>query len=637
MSSPDLRAPYGAFRERPPSRPSSLDERVSQLLTWPLRLRKQRATPYLELAALALGEATQQPGILSERAARLREDWVAARSELPLQMRALALAILAAREDGSDPSPRQVAAAAVMLGGGIAELSPGAGSDLPLVLAAGAGALRGPPVHVLGLDPARMRQLAERSRPLLETLGLRLAALEPACTGTARTDAYASDVLFAAIREVVFDGLRDAVELADAPTRLRERVARLSRAEPRALRLRGLGFALLDDADSVLLDAARIPISLSGESAVAAVAELPSTAAALAAELCEERDFARSADGMGVDLTATGRVRVAQLARPLGGAWLDAVAREGRVVEALLARHVLVRDLHYRAEDERIRFLDARWERLAAGPASGLRQALEHICGLRRDAAAGSSRRTSLTRFLQRYLVLGGVSNTAREARGELWRSHRLAVVVLDQAASRPRLSTRVYASPERCAGALVAEVLEAVSAIEPVWVLAPDPARAAAVADRLEAAGVSLVRVDGSTPEAAAQLAEVAWDARVAVVARMLPREVELPPFSRLRLLLAQLVGEARLERRLLAAGDGPGLAVASLQDDVFAGALSGALAPVERLLAGRSKPLPAPLGRVLVRFAQLRRSRELQWQRVQLARSDAQREVALAFSGNP
>jgi len=201
-----------------------------------------------------------------------------------------AVSAIAAETLGWTPRATQHLAAAALLANRMAEMATGEGKTLAIGLAAAVAALAGLPVHVVTANDYLASRDAARLAPLFSALGLRVAALVGADSDDAKRAVYAHDVVYATAKALAFDFLRD--RHATASVHPLERVAAGLAGRPEApVLLRGLCMALLDEADSILLDEAEVPLILSRAAPQAARRAFLWQALALARKLDEGRDF----------------------------------------------------------------------------------------------------------------------------------------------------------------------------------------------------------------------------------------------------------------------------------------------------------------------------------------------------------
>ena len=126
--------------------------------------------------------------------------------------------------------------------------------------------MAGIPVHIITVNDYLAQRDAEWMGPIYKALGLRVGAITHDMSPEDRRRAYRCDVTYCTNKEIVFDYLRDRLELGRKPGHIRMRLERMYKHGARIdrLRLRGLCFGIVDEADSVLIDEARTPLIISG-------------------------------------------------------------------------------------------------------------------------------------------------------------------------------------------------------------------------------------------------------------------------------------------------------------------------------------------------------------------------------------
>ena len=160
----------------------------------------------------------------------------------------LALAAEACRRTlGLEPYEEQLVAAAAMCRGRVAQMQTGEGKTLAASFAASFGALRGGGFLVVTANDYLARRDAEWMRPIYERLGLSVASISGRSSRSDRRDAYLADVLYLTARELGFDYLRDGLAY-----------------HKEDLVQRPFSAAIVDEADFVLIDEARVPLVIAG-------------------------------------------------------------------------------------------------------------------------------------------------------------------------------------------------------------------------------------------------------------------------------------------------------------------------------------------------------------------------------------
>jgi preprotein translocase subunit SecA len=390
---------------------------------------------------------------------------------------AFALAREAARRHlGLYHFPVQLLGGAAMLGGALAEMEAGEGKTLTALLPAVVAGLMGRPVHIVTVNDYLARRDAEQLCPIYNALGLSVGLVENGQEPQDRQRAYACDVTYCTNKELVFDYLRDRLTLGVRRARSRLLIDDLFGPErvrySQRLLLRGLHFAIIDEADSVLIDEARTPLILSGMPGEGENDDaLYHTAREIAAGLSAKVDFQIRADERAIHLTPQGERRVAELTAQLPGLWRVRRARDELVQQALSAVHLFRRDVQYIVTDRKVQIVDEftgrvmpdrSWER-------GMHQMVEAKEGCAITGRRQTLARITYQRFFRRYDHLCGMTGTASEAAGELRAVYGLRVVQIptNRPLRRTNLGTQVFA------------------AAEPKWIAVVDSVRAATRANR--------------------------------------------------------------------------------------------------------------------------------------------------------
>ena len=400
----------GAYAERRSRTPSWLDRTVTTVLGPFARWRRRRAPAPTRLLALTHAAERSVRGVgdwrLRELAASLRAPLQhdGFRDELVAQTFAI-VREAAWRTVGQRHRDVQLVGGSVLLDGQIAEMETGEGKTLTATLPACAAALVGVPVHVVTVNDYLAQRDAEWMAPIYQALGLSVGVVVHDMDADARRAAYACDVTYCTNKELGFDYLRDRLVLGDRADRLQLQLEQLDREDARAGRLvlRGLHYAIVDEADSVLVDEARTPLVISGAPDHDTGRHVYQQALALADRLDVGDDFRIDAPHRQVILTARGQQRVEELARPLGGVWTGRLRREDLVRQALTARHLFRRDAHYLVgADGRIAIVDEFTGRLMADRSweAGLHQLIEV-----KEGRAPTSKHLTLARISYQRLL----------------------------------------------------------------------------------------------------------------------------------------------------------------------------------------------------------------------------------------
>jgi preprotein translocase subunit SecA len=322
-----------------------------------------------------------------------------------------------------------------MLHGMVAEMETGEGKTLTATLPACTAALAGIPVHIITVNDYLVTRDAAWMQPLYNTLGLTVGTITEGMDPSARRTAYTCNITYCTNKQLVFDYLKDRLTLGNQASQLRLQLERLYDPQARLdrLLLRGLCFAIVDEADSVLIDEARTPLIISRESATGEQQRLYEQALELASRLQGGVDYAVLERERHIELTDQGKAHLQILTRPWGGVWTGARRRQELVCQALTARQLFIRDKHYLVRDGKVQIIDEFTGRVMADRSweRGLHQLIEAKEGCAITGQKDTLARISYQQFFRRYLRLAGMTGTAQEVAGELWSVYRLRVVTI--------------------------------------------------------------------------------------------------------------------------------------------------------------------------------------------------------------
>lgn len=564
--------------------------------------------------------------------------------------RALAVAACAmARTVGLRPYPTQVVAAWLMLQGRLAEMATGDGKTLAMALAAGVAALAGVPVHVLTANDYLVQRDASTMAPFFFALGLTSGYVLQATPPEARVAIYRRAVVYTTAKELGFDYLRDHHRLRG------ERDPRLLRAQGLdAGRLQqplvpGLCMALVDEADSLLLDEACVPLILASRGAAMDGAALK-RAFEVAGTLEAGRDFSIVPSLRRASLTDSGRDHVDVAVRDAGG-WLRPLRRAYELVEsALVARHLLHRDREYAVTPKGIALIDELTGRIAVGRQwSGVLQPMVEIKeGVEASPPNVTSAQITYQRFFPRYLRLAGMSGTLLDSRHELQMLYgcRVERVPLAKPSQARWLGERLFVRESDKWQAVLESVRRHVAAGHPVLVGTDSVAASQRLSEQLAAAGVEHQVLNAvQDADEAQRVAQAGRSGTVTVATNIAGRgtDIRLDDAARaaggLHVIAALRNRARRIDRQLIGRsarhGD-PGSAesIVSLEDTLLVRGwprwvLAGAAA------LSRGGIVPAPLATPLLAGAQRAAQYGDFLLRQQLRRADRAAQQAFGFAG--
>jgi preprotein translocase subunit SecA len=536
-----------------------------------------------------------------------------------------------------------------MTRGKIVEMETGEGKTLTATLPAATAAFAGIPVHVITVNDFLVSRDAAWMKPLYDALGLSVGIILEGMTLGERKHAYGCSITYCTNKQIVFDYLKDRLLLQQENRSLHLRIEGLHRGEPRMhkVMMRGLCFAIVDEADSVLVDEARTPLIISGGKSTGDQERVYQQALDAARRMRQRRDYLLREHDRNADLTELGRAHAVRLTERHGGVWNAPSHREDLIRQALSALHFYILDRHYIVDEGQVRIVDEytgrimpdrSWER-------GLHQMVEAKEGLEISGRRETLARISYQRFFRRYLRLSGMTGTAKEVADELWSVYHLDVVRIptNRRSSRQHKPDSIHSTSAEKWQAIAARVRAQHGAGRPVLVGTRSVADSEHLSRLLDEAGIPHSVLNARQNQAEAEIvAKAGQPRRVTVATNMAGRGTDIK--------LAEGVAEAgglcviaserhdarRIDRQLFGRcgrqGDpGECQAIVSLDDDLVRGVFGQIL---DRIRPADGK-VPPWLGRILFGWAQRVMQRRHSEIRRRLLHSDDSLQDLLAFSG--
>jgi len=595
-----------------------------------------------EPAALKLGADRFQAALRALRLALGRDGF---QSEHVAQAFALVSAA-SSRILGVRPFDTQLIAGRIVLDNRLAEMATGEGKTLAIALAAATAALAGIPVHVITANDYLVTRDAEHLGPVYGALGLSTGAVTQPQDAAERRAAYACDITYCTAKELVFDYLRDGLCRIRDP--LHWRLEQLAGQRADGPLLRGLCMAIIDEADSILIDEARVPFILSQAGNGGLHGEYLARSLELARSMRAGDDYRIDPSVLSAELTDPGRERLERAAASLPPVWRNRLHREDAVCTALAALHLYRRDRQYLVRDGQVLVIDETTGRVAPGRAwsRGLHQLIELKEGCPPSAEMRTAAQITYQRFFPRYLRLGGLSGTLTEARAELLAVYRIAVrrVPLRKPCRRVVLPRRLFPDCASLWGAVAARIDELHGAGRPVLVGTDSVADSEALARRLAQAGLPHVVLNARHDKDEARIVAMAGArGAITVATNMAGRGTDIPlgdgvaALGGLHIICCQLNAARRVDRQLAgrAARQGdPGSVETwlSLDSPLLATMLPRLVTPLLRQRGGK---LPAMLVGALAGLPQRRAERRHFLQRKRMFEHDQRMDRQLAFGG--
>ncbi|ART69790.1 accessory Sec system translocase SecA2 [Mycobacterium dioxanotrophicus] len=417
------------------------------------------------------------------------------------------------------PFDVQLLGALRMLAGDVIEMATGEGKTLSGAIAAAGYALGGRNVHVITINDYLAKRDAEWMGPLLEALGLTVGWITEDSTAEERRAAYECDVTYASVNEIGFDVLRDQL-VTD--------VADLVSPNP--------DVALIDEADSVLVDEALVPLVLAGTShREQPRVEIIRLVGELISGPDSHENFATDDDNRNVHLTDAG---ARKLEARLGNIDLYSEEHVGTTlteVNVALHAHVLLqRDVHYIVRDDAVHLINSSRGRIASLQRwpDGLQAAVEAKEGIETTETGEVLDTITVQALINRYPTVCGMTGTALAAGEQLRQFYKLGVSPIppNMPNIREDETDRVYITAAAKTDAIVDHIAEVHETGQPVLVGTHDVAESEELHEKLVKAGVPAVVLNAKNDaEEAAVIAEAGKLGSVTVSTQMAGRGTDI------------------------------------------------------------------------------------------------------------
>jgi preprotein translocase subunit SecA len=360
--------------------------------------------------------------------------------------------------------------------GRIAEMKTGEGKTLVSTLPAYLNALEGKGVHIVTVNDYLAHRDAEWMGQVHEFLGLTVGVVLNSMDNDERRKAYACDITYVTNNEVGFDYLRDNMVI------YKEQLV-----------LRDLHYAIIDEVDSVLIDEARTPLIISGQSGKSTriydacdilakqlkkgsvSGELTKMAAILKEEIEEEGDFIVNEKEKVVNLTEEGVKKVEQFFHIENLADPENLEIQHNIILALKANNLMFRDKDYVVKDDEVLIVDEFTGRIMPGRrySDGLHQAIEAKEHVKVKRESKTLANITFQNYFNKYDKKAGMTGTALTEEKEFRNIYGMDVIEIptNKPVIRVDKQDAVYKTKKEKLNAVINEIIESHKKGQPVLV----------------------------------------------------------------------------------------------------------------------------------------------------------------------
>jgi preprotein translocase subunit SecA len=316
------------------------------------------------------------------------------------------------RELGQRHFDVQLIGGIVLHQGKIAEMKTGEGKTLTATLPLYLNALTGKGAHLVTVNDYLARRDGGWMSPIFNRLGMSVGVIQNQMSDAERKQVYNADVLYVTNNELGFDYLRDNMKF-----RLEDYVQR------------ELAYAIVDEVDSILIDEARTPLIISGQSDPSSM--LYQEVNAVIPRLKKDIDYEVDEKARTVQLTESGVDKIEAAFRIDNLYAIEQLTLLHHVTQGLRAHVIYKKDVDYVVQGDQVLIVDEFTGRILAGRrySDGLHQALEAKEGVKIERESQTLASITLQNFFRLYKKLGGMTGTALTEAEEFHKIYNLDVV----------------------------------------------------------------------------------------------------------------------------------------------------------------------------------------------------------------
>ncbi len=549
--------------------------------------------------------------------------------------------------------PVQITGGLALARGRIVEMATGEGKTITALIPAVLVALTGTPVHIITVNRYLAERDAETLGPVIAALGLTHGVITDQTEHHLRPAIHARDIVFSTNSDIAFDYLRDRLALGRDRTALetiaRRALGRDGGRDAARILTRGLGFAVIDEVDSILIDEAQTPLIITAQRPGGDAARAADDALlALADSLEEGTHFRLDRKARAVRLLPPVADVLAGL-KPPTPELIPEIARREAMVKALSALHFYRRDEHYIVTGDGLAIVDEFTGRVMPDRQwqSGLHQMIEAKERVERSGKRETLAQITYQTFFARYLWFAGMTGTAAEAARELRLSHGRAVLRLPthRRIRRKTERTRLFGRSDRRWAVVARDAARIAARGRPVLIGTRSVAASEEIAERLRAIGQVPTVLNARQDEDEAEIVARAGErGRITVATNMAGRGTdivvrpEIEAMGGLHVIVTEFHGSSRIDRQLIGRTGrqgqrGSAAAYVSLEDALFADMAPGMVRLLRAITARWPGQLPGFMAEFLRKLAQSRSEQRGRKRRAETVRRARKQDKALGF----
>ncbi|MFK5926816.1 MAG: prepilin peptidase [Desulfuromusa sp.] len=528
---------------------------------------------------------------LKQQLLQLKQDYRRHKKNRVSRQQAFALiAEVAFRTLGMRPYEVQILAAIALSHGYLAEMATGEGKSLTACFPAILAAWQAKPCHIITVNDYLAERDTEELAPLYRFCDVSTDWVSSTMDTAARQRGYAADVVYTTSKELLADFLRDQLQLKDgqsAERQLLRQTIDLHSSSKMMVVMRGIDTAIVDEADSVLIDEAVTPLIISQAQENGSFQDAIVKVQKISETLTAGIDYQVDRRYREINLTKSAEATIAKTTVSLPGIFQNKQRCIELIQTALSAKEFYQQDDNYTIVDNKVIIVDEFTGRMMPGRSwrQGLHQAIEARENLPLTDPNETLAQLSFQNFFRMFRNLCGLTGTAREVAAEFWDIYKLPVVSIPthRPCQRKILKSQFHPDQESKWWAICTEVASCQQSGQPVLVGTRSLFASNKLAEMLTQQGISFQLLNALNHKQEAEIIASAGQLKqVTIATNMAGRGADIKlgegviQLGGLHVILSEHHESERIDRQLLGRcarqGDpGSVRTYASLEDDLL------------------------------------------------------------------
>jgi preprotein translocase subunit SecA len=559
------------------------------------------------------------------------------------------------RTIGLRPYPVQIMGAIVLHKGYLAEMATGEGKTLTACIPATLAAWTGRPCHIITVNDYLASRDAVAMQSFYKYCGVSAGCVTGEMDDEKKRINYNNGVVYATSKEILADFLRDRLKLGQYKNASRRLIRSFINPDlniEKQLTLNGLDTAIVDEADSVLIDEAVTPLIISAPQENKDLVNAVKVANLFASEFEIDTDYKVDLKYQEINFTKKGYLKIDDAPNIFSGIWKGESRRAELVKQALTAKEFYHLDKQYVIQDGKVVIVDEFTGRLMPSRSwsYGLHQAIEEKEGLEMTNPSQTFARLSFQRFFRLFKKLSGMTGTAQEAKNEFWQIYGLSVVSIEtnKPCIRKVYPDAVFSNSDKKWNSVLKKIINRHKTGQPILVGTRSVQASEKLASMLEQEGLAFNLLNAvKSKEEARIIAEAGEMGKITIATNMAGRGTDIKlgrgvaERGGLHVITTERHKSGRIDRQLFGRcarqGDtGSCQAFISIEDELPRNIVSKIIR--RRLSAAIEKDIPLSkyISKSLILFSQKIFERRAFLQRRNVLRMDTWLEDSLSFTGS-